>query len=301
ASEVKGVPYFKIIPRIRKGAQDAVLHVLKTGKPLILAGLTSKCFYGRTRSDIYIAPQKALSGNVDSARINIKQSLACSAIERLGESKRFLDIGKIAATLAHGVRSPLNAIKGAVVYIREKYVSERQLIEFTKIIEDEITRLDSFIARFLSTSICDEGFYETDINAALKKIEVLIFYQARSHKIETFFKYGKTFPVMVNSFQIELAILNVISNALEAMPLGGKLAVATKSDVQSGKEFTVIEIKDTGCGMVRGKSSTFPSEKKGKGLGLFITREILKSLGGHLEIKSKKGQGTTVKMYLPKG
>lgn len=299
ASEIQGLAYYKVIPRIKKGSRDAVLDVIKTGTPITLSSYQSLCFYGQPKVYIRIIPQKDDKGKINGANIFIKQHSGCIAFDNLKETRRFIDIGKIAATLAHGVRSPLNAIKGAVVYLREKYANEKQMKEFTNIIEQEISRLDEFIAKFLSTSIQEEGFLETDINSLLKKIETLISLQTQSLKIKSIFKYGKTFPILVNSFQMEQVILNIINNALEAMPFGGTLFVNTKSEIEDNRGFTVVEISDTGRGIVRNKDITSVSRKKGKGLGLFISREILKSFGGHMEIKSKRDKGTTVKLYIP--
>lgn len=298
---VQGIPYYKIIPRINKGGTDAVTQVLRNGRPIKLKGYQIPCFCGEMKADIQITPLKDKKGKIRCANIIIEAQPSCSISKSLKQSQRLVDIGKIAATLAHGMRSPLNAIKGAVVYIREKYANEKKLIEFTNIIEEEISRLDNFIAKFLSTSIYDEGLSETDINSVLKKIEVLTSLQAKSHKIETIFEYGYISPLMINSFHLEQAILNVINNAIEAMPSGGLLAVKTKSEIYSSTEFAMIEISDTGPGMVKGRTDdiTTTSKEKGKGLGLFITREILQSCGGRLEIKSKRGLGTTAKLYIP--
>jgi two-component system nitrogen regulation sensor histidine kinase GlnL len=298
---VQGIPYYKIVPRINKGGKDAVIQALRNGRPIKLKGYQILSFCGETKADIQISPLKDKKGKIICANIIIEAHPSRSISKSLKQSQRLVDIGKIAATLAHGMRSPLNAIKGAVVYIREKYANEKKLIEFTNIIEEEISRLDNFIAKFLSTSIYDEGLSETDINSVLKKIEVLTSLQAKSYKIETIFEYGYISPLMINSFHLEQAILNVINNAIEAMPSGGRLAVKTKSEIYSGAEFAMIEISDTGPGMVKGRTDDIPttSEEKGKGLGLFITREILQSCGGHLEIKSKRGLGTTSKLYIP--
>ena len=300
SSEVLGIPYYDLIPRIIKGGKDAVMQAVKNGSPITLKGYQIICFYGESKADIRITPMKDKSDMISGVNIIIRVP-SCAMLERLKQSQRFVDIGKNAATLAHGVRSPLNAIKGAVVYLREKYADEKNLIEFTKIMEEEISRLDNFIAKFLSTSIYDEGLSETDINSVLKKIEVLTSLQAQSHKIETIFEYGNTSLIRINPFHLEQAILNVINNAIEAMPSGGRLVVETYPEIRSGSEFGLIKILDTGSGMAENRNDnvTIPSKDKGKGLGLFITREILRSCGGHLEIKSKKDLGTTVKLYLP--
>jgi two-component system nitrogen regulation sensor histidine kinase GlnL len=301
STEVRGIPYYKIIPRMNQNSKDVVMQVLKTGKPISLKGNHITCFCGDRKASVRITPIKNKMGKVNGANVAINAYPSCAIWRRLKESQRLLDIGKIAATFAHGVRNPLNAIKGAVVYLREKYASEGKLIEFTKIIEEEISRLDSFIAKFLSPSISEKSLSETDINSVLKKIEVLTSLQAQSRKVETVFEYGYTYPVAINSFHLGHAILNVINNAIEAMPSGGRLMVKTQSESSSGTDFALIEISDSGPGMSvdRNGDMVKPSKAKGKGLGLFITREILRSCGGHLEIKSKRGSGTMVKLYVP--
>jgi len=301
STEVRGIPYYEIIPRINQNNKDAVLQVLKTGKPMSLKGNHITCFCGDGKASVRITPVRNKMGKVNGANVAINAYPSCAIWRRLKQSQRLLDIGKIAATFAHGVRNPLNAIKGAVVYLREKYASEGKLIEFTKIIEEEISRLDNFIAKFLSPSIPEKSLSETDINSVLKKIEVLTSLQAQSRKVETVFEYGYTYPVAINSFHLGHAILNVINNAIEAMPSGGRLMVKTQSESSSGTDFALIEISDNGPGMAvdRNDDMVTPSKTKGKGLGLFITREILRSCGGHLEIKSKRESGTMVKLYVP--
>jgi len=76
----------------------------------------------------------------------------------------------MASSLAHGVRNPLNAIKGAVVYLREKYGHEKTLLEFSTIINDEINRLDNFVSNFLSAARGELRFVPTNLNDILETI-----------------------------------------------------------------------------------------------------------------------------------
>lgn len=296
----KSLHYSTVMPVVYKSGEDAVKLVIKYGKPLTLNNHQLFSLCDKARADIQISPLKDKNGRVSSAKITLRPRLNCETYRDV-EQDRFTEIGKVAATLAHGVRNPLNAIKGAVIYLREKYSREKKLTEFTQIIEDEISRLDQFIANFLSTSLVDKALHKADLNAILKKIAIMISLAAQSHGIEAVFKYGNISPVMMNPFYFEHAILNIINNALEAMPSGGRLRVRSIPVVRSNCEFALIEVSDSGGGMPEGISRTAPaaSKSKGKGLGLFITREILRSSGGHLEIKSRKGIGTTVQLYLP--
>ena len=298
--EIKGMHLSKVMPLIYRNAKDQILNVFERGKPVTLRGQQIICFCGRKRAVVKISPQKDSNGEVKHVNVTTSSSDS-KTLTRLKQSERLLNIGKIAATLAHGVRSPLNAIKGCVIYIRENYDNEKELVEFSKIMEEEISRLDHFISSFLSTSISDKGLTGVNINKVLKKIAVLISLQAQSRNCQTIFAYGRIAPVMLNSFHLEHAILNVIDNAMEAMPPGGLLSIKTFMKSILGNNFVTVEISDTGCGMKLKRHAGAPvsSGKKGRGLGLFITREILQSNGGHLEITSDKDAGTTVKLFFP--
>jgi two-component system nitrogen regulation sensor histidine kinase GlnL len=302
-SEVAGIPYYEITPQIQKDGKDAVAQALNRGKSVTVKGYAVSCFYGCSEADVRITPLKDGRGKVCGTTVLIEATPGCIVWERLKQSERFIDIGKISATFAHGIRSPLNAIKGAVVYLREKYASEKKLIEFTKIIEEEILRLDNFIAKFLSTAVSDQGVSEANLGSVLKKIEVLTSLQTQSRNIRTFFENEYVPPVLMDSFHLEHAILNVVNNAIDAMPSGGTLSVETMREGGLPGGFAVIAISDTGCGLMGSdeEEKVLSSRKKGRGLGLFITREILRSFGGRLEIKSRKERGTTVKLYIPAG
>jgi two-component system, NtrC family, nitrogen regulation sensor histidine kinase GlnL len=299
--DIKGQPYYKIIPLSNNGTKDAFKSVLKNGRPLTIKGQKIICFCGRKKADIHIVPIKDKAGKISGITLRTTAYPDSITLNSLKKSQRLLNIGKVAATLAHGVRSPLNAIKGCVLYIQEKYANEKQLIEFSKIMEDEISRLDHFIANFLSTSISEKSSSQVNINNLLKKIETLISLQAQASNIKLMFQYGRIAPVMISAFHLKHAILNIINNAMDAMTSGGILTVKTEMNSFSGNNLIVIEVSDTGHGIGKRMCDVIAlsSQKKGKGLGMFITREILRSYGGSLEIKSDKGLGTCVKLYLP--
>ena len=304
SSIVMGKKYHEVLPRIYHEGRDAISVAFKKNNTLILKGYSFNCLGAEIKADIRIRPLKDMNGKVNRVKVSICPHQKCSAAEKLKYTQRLIDIGKIASTFAHRIRNPLNAIKGAVVYLREKYAREPTLIEFTNIIEDEISRLDSFISRFLSTSELDLESSEVDINSLLRKIGILTSLQAHSCNVKTVYEYGSIPHIRINPFQLEQAILNVINNAIEAMPSGGQLTVKTLTKNYSDTDFVITEISDTGPGISKGRINnlSMPLDSKngkGKGYGLFITYEILRSYGGHLEIKSQKGAGTTVSLYVP--
>ncbi len=300
-ADLSGKKYYEIFPRIYIGEKDALSETVKNKKTMSLKGHLFHCFFSRIQADVTIKPVKSSNGNVDEVEVTICPQSTCSIAKKLHESQRLIDIGKVASSLAHGVRNPLNAIKGAVVYLREKYAHEGPLIEFTKIMEEEVSRLEHFISRFLSSSISNAECAETDLNALLKKIEVFTALQMRAGNITPTFEFGDVPPVTVNAFHLEQAVLNVVNNAIEAMKAGGgRLAVKTFRENRKGADFVVIAVSDSGPGMEVSRIDGLNGDKaQGKGFGLFITYEILKYYNGHMEIESKKNKGTTVRLYLP--
>ena len=301
ASSALGHKYYDVFPRIVSGKKDALSQVIKNKKPLILRKHSFLCLYGGLTAGIKIKLAKAPSRNGDRVTVAIHPHAACAVAKKLQQSKKLIDIGKIASTLAHGVRNPLNALKGAAVYLGEKYTGEKTLVEFTKIMEQEISRLEDFISKFLSSSVSETEVSETDINTLLKKIEVFTSLQIYTRNVHSHYEFGNIPPITMNSFHLEQAILNVINNAIEAMKNGGNLDIRSFTEERSNGLFVVIAVSDTGPGIPDNKRNGLTAENKnsGRGFGLFITHEILKHYGGHIEIDSKKNVGTTITLFIP--
>ena len=299
-SQIIGKKYYDVFPRIFSANTDAVAKSIEKNESLSLKGYPFNCLYGYIQADVEITPIRSNGNNKDAVTVLITPQMPCDMARKLDQSKRLIDIGKIASTLAHGVRNPLNAIKGSVVYLRDRYADEEILIEFTKIMEEEISRLEDFISRFLSSSVPVTDVRETDINALLKKIDVFTSLQLYTRNIHAFYELGEIPSLTINVFYLEQAILNVINNAIDAMGAGGQLNIRSFTEQRAGKNFVVIAVSDTGPGMARRSPDEILSDKTetGKGFGLFITCEILKHYGGHLEIDSKPDIGTTVKLFL---
>ncbi len=197
-------------------------------------------------------------------------------------------------TIVHSFRNPLNVIRGAITFIKEEYSGVGNILDFTNIIEDEITRLENLISRLLASSFTINR-KSTDINELIRSIEKATSLQAISRGIRTTYEYNKLPRIRIDSFQMEQAIRNIINNAIEAMPEGGKLIVRTGMET----DYIFIEISDTGLGIRRLFLPGGSPGNNGRGLGLYIARQILNIHGGKLLINKKEDRGTNVKMLLP--
>jgi two-component system nitrogen regulation sensor histidine kinase GlnL len=305
SSKALGKVYHEVFPRLLTDDKDAIASSLAGKGKIILKEYHFKCPYDSLAADIGIEPMtnvKGVNGKTGKGARVTMSNVVCPVLRNMRSAQRFIGLGKTASTLAHGVRNPLNAMKGAVLYLSEKYRNERTLVEFAEIMEDEIKRFDDFISLFLVASATEAESTVTDVNSLLKKIQVLTSYQTHFYQIRTVYEYGDIPAIMANSFQLEHAILNIINNAIEVMQGGGRLTVKTRLEPLPAGNYILIEISDTGpetaVDAVRQSAPRALTDDGGKGFGLLITREILKSYGGHLEIGSRKGKGTVAGLYI---
>ncbi len=304
SSMLKGHPLDRCFPVLLEDGSDAVKRVIDGGVPLFLKGYHTVCFCSDVTADISIQPVSADDGSICGAEISLVIVSGCPVVDILQKEQRLIDIGRYSAALAHGVRNPLNAIKGAVVYLKDAYGGEQTFAEFAAIIEEEISKLDGFITRFLSTSLLESEFVPVDVNELLRRILAMNSFQAYAKKISFSSELGVLPIIMADAFQLEHAVMNVINNSFEAMTENGDIRLKTRLVKRGDRDYISIMISDNGKGMTSEgqKGAGYSNEKrieKGRGFGLFLTREIIQSHGGTIEIVSKKNMGTSVEMFLP--
>ncbi|RNC64654.1 MAG: sensor histidine kinase [Desulfuromonadales bacterium] len=305
SSLLVGKPYYEVFPRLWYQDRDAVAEVAQSGKPLLLRDYSVICILGKTSADIRIEPVRLQENVMSGVHVSVCTSETCSRAYELKGASTLIDIGKVSATLAHGVRNPLNAIKGAVVYLKHRYGSDETFVEFADIIDEEIAKLDAFITRFLSTSLLEMEKSRNDIHQLLEKIMKITSLQAQERNISFVCDYADVPLLEIDAFHLESAILNIVNNAIEAMGNGGTIIFRTRTTTMSAKEQVTIDICDSGPGVPESAFRNLlcpPSgtaRDKGRGFGLFISREIVQHHGGSLEILNSKGSGATVRLCLP--
>lgn len=285
---------------------DKISPVFIDGRKRQLKNFKNICFMGTDlNADIKILPLKNKKGKVVEANVQLNNITGkCPLTKKLADSEKMVAIGKVASSLAHGVRNPLNAIKGAVVYLREKYGHEPTLLEFSTIIYDEINKLDNFISSFLSTAKGESKFFPVNLNEVLKTIFTMIKPRTEMQNIKVLHHHSVLPFIYADTFQIEQAIFNIINNAIEAMPNGGIINIKTCLKWEGDNDYAVIEISDTGEGISDKQLRKLGelsgnSERSDKGFGIFLSREVIKAHKGKLTWESAKDRGTTFKIFLP--
>lgn len=284
---------------------DEIALVLSIGKKRRLKNYRNNCFMGTDLcGDIVINPVKDKKGKIKEVSVALnKLDGECPLDKKLSDSEKMIAIGKIASSLAHGVRNPLNAIKGAVVYLRERYGHESTLLEFSTIINEEIDKLDNFISNFLSASKGELKFVSVNINGMIKSILGMVKPRADIQNIKISHRLAVLPLIMADSFQIEQAVFNIVNNALEAMPDGGVIKIRTSMQWENNGDYVLIDITDTGKGIPNEELSKLgdlsESANNDKGFGIFLSREVIRAHNGKLLWESLRDRGTTFKIFLP--
>jgi signal transduction histidine kinase len=236
------------------------------------------------------------------------------AYERVKERDRLAALGEMAAGLAHEIRNPLGAIKGAaqlVITADGKAASPTEIQEFLAIIVEEANRLNNVVTRFLDYARSErpgrEGADKVDLNTVVRRTEQLLR-QDLPKTVELRVRIDDALPQIAGDPESLLQVfLNLGQNALQAMPDGGTLEVLTtrrrRSRLGYG-QFCEVRFRDTGVGIPRDRLKKlfipfYTTKQKGTGLGLAISHRIINQHGGTIEVRSTIGQGSTFSVFLP--
>lgn len=224
---------------------------------------------------------------------------------QLVQSEKLASIGEMSAAVAHGLRNPLASLRAAAQLIRQHPEAPSSREHLDAIVE-EVDRLDRRISHLLSFSR-PAPFHPLQ-ESIPRVVEGLLpgFSQLlRDRGIQLRLDLPGSLPdVRVDPVQLEQALVEIVSNALDAMPNGGRLGVSASADGQeSGGGLVTVEISDTGGGIPEHLLPSvcepfFTTRQEGTGLGLAIAKRYVEQNGGRLEITSRPG-ATTVKLRLP--
>ena len=232
--------------------------------------------------------------------------------ERLNEAEKLSLLGRFSAVVAHEVRNSLNFINLAIDQIRAKHsdgeaTARAELQRNLHNIKEEVGRLNHLVNDFLSVGRqMPPALAPTDLRATLEEAVSLAEKQGRRQSIKITTELPQDLPVFqLDAGQIKTCFLNILSNAIQAMPSGGKVRVgARKVTSDGGREFLQLRFADTGPGIPpedREKVFTpfYSTKATGFGLGLAITKKIAEDHGGRVFVAENETPGTVVVMEIP--
>lgn len=265
---------------------------LKTSFDQVVEGNLDVSIEPQTRDEIGDLTQ-AFNGMVMELKKNREKE------RMLQQKERLASMGQLAAGVAHEIKNPLNAINLTIQHLRDKYATKYKNVQkYIETVQNEIHRLDKIVNNFLNFIRSEQlQKKETDLNGLIQEVLQLYSREIASQNITLDTRLEKKFKRKVDSERFKTVLMNVILNAIQAMPDGGKLIIST--DVKK----RLISVEDSGCG-IPGENLDkifdlfYTTKSKGTGLGLPTSYKIIKEHEGDMVIKSEVNKGTIVQISL---
>ncbi|WNQ12238.1 ATP-binding protein [Paenibacillus aurantius] len=221
------------------------------------------------------------------------------AEEFLLQSEKLSVVGQLAAGVAHEIRNPLTTIKGFL----QVYKREDQRIQHADLLLSELERIEIITGELLSMAKPQAAqLTSTDIRELIEYTIEFLSPQALMNRIEFIREYkDAAYPILCEKNQLKQVFLNLLKNAIEAMPAGGEIRITLR---RTSEEECTVSVEDQGCGipeelLPRLGQPFYSLKEKGTGLGLMICHRIIKQHKGTITYTSKVKEGTRVEIRLP--
>ncbi len=226
--------------------------------------------------------------------------------DKLNQAERLAGLGKMVASVSHEIKNPLGIVRSTAEILGKRLKSIAPGNEhLANIIVDETIRLDSIVSEFLDFARPKETKIQAvQLDELLTKAIGFMGPEFGKYDVKCYQDFDPLLPaVPADVSQLYRAVLNIMVNAVQAMPEGGDLVIRIKL-LRGEEDMAVIEISDTGLGMSadigrQALNPFFTNKSRGTGLGLAIVNNIITAHHGRLEFASSPGKGTTFIIKLP--
>ena len=224
--------------------------------------------------------------------------------EALARAEQMAALGQMAANMAHQIGTPLNLISGYVQLMIQDARAAGESRQRLETIQTQIGRVVAAVRAMLDYARRPTlQSQSVDVAQLVEQISEISRPALRAASVDVRLKIDSDLPrIQADPVQLELALLNLVSNALDAMPRGGQLEIAAAREGEGVR----MTVSDTGAGIppdvlprVFEPWVTTKAAGRGTGLGLSITREVIVSHGGSIAVRSEPGRGTVFTLDLP--
>jgi signal transduction histidine kinase/putative methionine-R-sulfoxide reductase with GAF domain len=222
---------------------------------------------------------------------------------QLIRSEKLAALGQLAAGIAHEIRNPLTSINILIHSLTENLSSGDSHKEDLKVIEEEINRINEIVDQFLRFAKPAPPLLEkTEVVSIFKETLQLLRPQIEKQRIAVKKEFQTLPPIWMDREQMKQVILNLLLNAIQALPKGGNLAL--KGQIAEDDQWIQLSIQDSGVG-IPGEDIDklfdpfFSTKEGGIGLGLSIAHRIIDQHHGKIEVESAAGKGTLFTVWLP--
>ncbi len=244
---------------------------------------------------------QALEQEVEKKTAEIKKTQS-----KLIEAEKLAALGRLTADIAHEIRNPLSALGGFGRRLQKITVGEKEK-EYSEIIVSEVDRLEHVLRDILTFSKKSQMNFDCIPITGLVRDSLAAYAElCAAHSLNVVSDFNTDLPVLIDKVHIRLAIDNLISNAMDAMPNGGTLTVSTTEEELNNINYVAVHVSDTGPGIPDDKLilvfepfHTTKMTPDSTGLGLSIARKIIGEHGGFIRAKNNDGPGITFSLYFP--
>ena len=226
--------------------------------------------------------------------------------ERVRIADRLAGVGELAAGLAHEIRNPLASIAGSSQLLRESPAIPGEADTLLEIIERESKRLNGLISDFLAyAGPSDRNLGTVRLADLLREVaEAIRAGEGREKGVVIELPPMKAMVVEGDPEQLRQVVWNLVRNAVQATPPGGRIVVDAFEQIRQGDRYAVATVSDSGAGIAPkdlGKifNPFFTTKEGGTGLGLSISQRIVHNHRGFIEVRSTPGKGSTFSVFLP--
>ncbi len=220
------------------------------------------------------------------------------------EHETFVASGKLAATVAHEVNTPLQAIQNFLYLAR--HASDARRDEYLTLVSSEIERISQILTQLLDLYRDNHMCEKVDMNALIKRVLLLVSGTLSKNRVLVERLFAPDLPIISGrSDQLTQVFLNLIMNAIDAMPGGGILQIRSYLTVDPSAHTCIgLDFSDTGVGISESDQTRifdpfYTTKPDGTGLGLAIGRKIIEQHHGKMSVRSSPGSGTTFTITLP--
>ncbi|GAB4332262.1 MAG: ATP-binding protein [Desulfobulbaceae bacterium] len=217
---------------------------------------------------------------------------------KLHEAERLATLGKMVAAVSHEIKNPLGIVRSTAEILHKRITSVAPGNEhLAEIIVDETSRLDNIVREFLDFARPKDLKLEmASLNSLVERAVEFMQPELEGRSVELSLELDPHLPwIPLDTEQVYQVLLNMLINAIQAMPEGGTITVRTRATVPGGVE---LDISDNGVGMDEEKiqqifTPFYTDKNRGSGLGLAIARNIMEKHGGRITVTSRVGEGST--------
>ncbi|MGG6471116.1 ATP-binding protein, partial [Saccharococcus caldoxylosilyticus] len=221
--------------------------------------------------------------------------------KRIIRAEKMEVVSHLAASISHEVRNPLTTARGFIQLLEQSHLSQEKRKQYIRIAIEELDRAEAIITDYLTfAKPAPESVENLNVKTEMERVIDIVRPLANMNSVEV---QTSLIPCNVKGERQKLqqCLLNIIKNAIEAMPNGGTLEVYISIE----KDQVLIRISDTGVGMTKeqierlGEPYFTTKGRRGTGLGMMVVYRIIESMGGTIQIASEVNKGTQVSLYLP--